>query len=59
MSTDNVHARKAEKEKINVHDSMELRSWSNRLGVTKEEIIKAVQQVGDSAEKVTEFINKK
>jgi hypothetical protein len=59
MSTDNVHARKAEKEKINVHDPMELRSWSNRLGVTKEDLLKAVQQVGDSADKVMDYINKK
>ncbi|MCA1246517.1 DUF3606 domain-containing protein [Massilia oculi] len=38
--------------RINVHEDWEVRHWTEALGVTKEELERAVQQVGPSAEAV-------
>ena len=40
--------------KINVHESWELDYWSKKFGVTKDELKKAVSEVGTSAKKVEE-----
>jgi Protein of unknown function (DUF3606) len=37
---------------------IELRDWSKRLGVSPEELKKAVQQVGTSAEAVRKHLGK-
>jgi hypothetical protein len=59
MATDNVNARKEEKENINVHDPFELRYWSNRFGVTKELILEAVREAGDSKDEITKYLKNK
>ena len=56
MATDNINARKEDKEKINVHDPSDLRYWSNSLGVTKEIILEAVRERGDSKDEVLKYI---
>jgi Protein of unknown function (DUF3606) len=49
---------KQDRDKINVHEEYELRDWSKRLGISKEELKKAVQSVGNSAETVRKHIGK-
>jgi len=43
---------------INIHEDYEVRAWSKKLGVTSEQLKKAVQQVGDSAEVVRRQLRK-
>jgi hypothetical protein len=59
MGTDNIHSRKDEKQFIDVHDPMELRYWSTKYGVTKEDIMEAVKAEGPSQEFVERFLNNK
>jgi hypothetical protein len=58
MGIDNIHERKEEKEKINIHDPLELRYWSNKFGVTKEHILEAVRSEGDSVKGIEDYIKK-
>ena len=44
--------------RINVNQDYELRDWSDKLGVTKERLKEAVQAVGDSADKVQEYLKR-
>lgn len=46
----------ADRRSINIHEYYELRDWSKSLGVTPERLKEAVAAVGDSAEKVREFL---
>jgi hypothetical protein len=59
MATDNIHARKDEKQFINVHDPFELRYWSNKYGVTKDHILEAVKAEGPSQEFVERYLKNK
>jgi hypothetical protein len=45
-----------DRKRINVHEDYELRDWSDKFGVTKERLKEAVQAVGDSADKVQEYL---
>jgi hypothetical protein len=56
MSDDKTKAHGQDRERINVHEDYELRDWSKSLGVTQEELKKAVAAVGDRAEKVREYL---
>jgi hypothetical protein len=38
-----------DRSKINMHEDYEVRHWTKALGVTKEELQKAVDKVGNSA----------
>ena len=38
-----------DRSKINMHEAFEVKSWSHALGVSKEELQKAVDKVGNSA----------
>ena len=44
--------------RINVHEDYELRDWSKKFGVTPDELKKAVQKVGTSAEAVRKHLGK-
>ena len=44
--------------RINVNQDYELRDWSDKFGVTKERLKEAVQAVGDSADKVQEYLKR-
>jgi hypothetical protein len=59
MATDNINARKEEKENINIHDAFELRYWSNRFVVTKELILEAVREAGDSKDEIMKYLKNK
>ncbi|WP_374565566.1 DUF3606 domain-containing protein [Ideonella sp.] len=41
-----------DRKRINVHQDYELRDWAARFGVTKDELKRAVDEVGDEAEVV-------
>jgi len=58
MPDDKSKTGKQDRDKINVHEEYELRDWSKRLGVSKEELKKAVQSVGTSAEAVRKHLSK-
>lgn len=38
-----------DRSKINMHEDFEIKYWTKELGVTKEELQKAVDKVGNSA----------
>jgi hypothetical protein len=58
MSDDKTNRGTADRNRINIHEDYELRDWSKRLGVTPEELKKAVQQVGTSADAVRKHLGK-
>jgi hypothetical protein len=39
----------ADRSKINMHEDYEVKHWTKQLGVSKEELQKAVDKVGNSA----------
>lgn len=41
-----------DRKRINIHQDYELRDWAARFGVTKEELKRAVADVGDQADAV-------
>ena len=56
MSDDTTQSHGQDRNRINVHQDYELRDWSRSLGVTPEELKKAVAAVGDRADKVREYL---
>ena len=44
--------------RINVNEDYELRDWSQKFGVTQEELKKAVAKVGTSAEAVKKHLGR-
>lgn len=56
MSDDKSQSQGQDRERINIHQDYELRDWSQSLGVSPEELKKAVAAVGDRAEKVREYL---
>jgi hypothetical protein len=48
-----------DRSRINVHEEWEVRYWTEALGVSREELEKAVAAVGVSAEKVREYVKRK
>jgi len=49
---------KHDRERININEYYELRDWSKKFGVSREELKKAVQKVGTSAEAVRKQLGK-
>ena len=58
MSDDKTNKGAADRSRIDINEDYELRDWSKRLGVSPEELKKAVQQVGTSAEAVRKHLGK-
>jgi Protein of unknown function (DUF3606) len=58
MPDDKSKTGKQDRDKINVHEEYELRDWAKRLGVSGEELKKAVKTVGNSAEAVRKHFGK-
>jgi len=58
MSDDKSKAGKQHRDRINVHQDYELRDWARRFGVSKDELKKAVESVGNSAEAVRKHLGK-
>jgi hypothetical protein len=58
MSDDKSVTGSADQSRINVNEDCELRDWSTRLGVTPEELKKAVEKVGTSANAVRKHLGR-
>lgn len=50
---------KHDKYAINIHDKYEIEYWSTKFGVSAEELLKAVEEVGNSSIDVKEYIKRK
>jgi hypothetical protein len=48
-----------DRSRINVNEEYEVRHWTEALGVTREELEKAVSEVGVSANAVREHLKKR
>jgi hypothetical protein len=57
---DNPNIRSGQdRKRVNVNQEHEVRWWTQKWGVSREELEKAVQAVGTSVNKVEEYLNKK
>ena len=56
MSDNKGNRGSPDRDRININDPDEVRNWTESLGVSKEELQRAVQAAGDRAEKVREFL---
>jgi hypothetical protein len=45
-----------DRKRIDVNEDYELRDWSKKFGVTKEQLKEAVQAVGNESDKVEQFL---
>lgn len=52
MSDDKRKVGGQDRRRINVNEDYELSDWARKFGVSKDELRKAVQAAGDSADKV-------
>ena len=50
---------KHDKYAININDKHEIEYWSTKFGVSAEELLKAVEEVGNSSINVKEHIRRK
>ena len=58
MADDLKNPGNPDRSRINVNEEYELRDWSKSLGVTPEELKRAVAQVGDRADAVRQHLGK-
>ena len=56
MSDDKANRGSPDRNRIDMNDPNEVRSWTQSLGVTKEELQRAVQAAGTQADKVREYL---
>ena len=58
MSDDKSKAGKPDRDRINVHESYELRDWAKHYGVSKDELKRAVAKVGVMVKDVDKELGK-
>lgn len=58
MADDKSKVGGQDRKRINLSEDYEVRDWAESLGVTEEELRKAVAAVGDQADKVREHLRK-
>ena len=58
MADDTNITGKADRDRINVNEDYELRDWSQKFGVTPEELKSAVAKVGTMAKDVQRHLGK-
>lgn len=58
MSDDKTKRRPQDASRINIHQDYEVNWWCDELNCTKEQLKKAVEKVGTSAQKVREYLDK-
>ena len=56
MSDDKSNRGTPDRDRIDMNDPDEVRNWTKSLGVSKEELQKAVQAAGTQADKVREYL---
>ncbi len=59
MSDDKAKRGTGDRSRISLDEEYEVRDWTQSLGVTKEELAAAVHAVGNSADKVKEYLNQR
>lgn len=59
MADDKSKSGGQDRERINVNQEYELRDWAQTLKVTPDRLKEAVAAVGDRADKVRDFLEKK
>ena len=52
MSDDKTHTRTPDRDRINLSEDYEVRYWTEKFGVTAEQLREAVEAVGSSADAV-------
>jgi len=52
MGDDKSKTGAPDRDRINIHEDYEVRDWSKKFGVTHQQLLEAVQAVGDRAEDV-------
>jgi hypothetical protein len=52
MSDDRLNQGQPDRSKINMHEDYEVRYWTKHLGITRDELAKVVEKVGNSAKAV-------
>jgi len=58
MSDNKSNRGSPDRDRIDINDADEVRNWTKSLGVSKEELQRAVQAAGDRADKVREYLRK-
>ena len=58
MSDDRSDRGSPDRDRIDLHDPDEVRNWTKSLGVSKEDLERAVRAAGDRADKVREYLGK-
>ena len=48
-----------DRKRINLNQDFEVRDWSTKFGVSKDELQKAVDAVGNEASKVEEYLKRR
>ena len=56
MSDDRSNRGSPDRDRIDINDPDEVRNWTKSLGVSREELERAVQAAGDRADKVREYL---
>jgi hypothetical protein len=58
MADDKTKVGDQDRQRINLNQDYEVRDWTKSLGVTEDELRKAVAAVGNEADKVRECLKK-
>jgi len=59
MSDNKGNRGSPDRDRIDIHDPDEVRNWTKSLGISKEELERAVREAGsDRADKVREHLNR-
>ena len=56
MADNKTHRGSPDRDRIDMNDPDEVRNWTESMGVSKEELQRAVEAVGPVAEKVREHL---
>jgi hypothetical protein len=56
MSDDRSNRGSPDRDRIDINDPDEVRNWTESLGVSREELQRAVQAAGDRADQVREYL---
>ena len=59
MSDNKSNRGAPDRDRIDINDPDEVRNWTKSLGVSKEELQRAVEAAGTQADKVREFLGKR
>ena len=58
MADDLTNRSAQDRSRVNVHEDYEVRYWTKKWGVSREQLVEAVQQAGVSAKAVARHLGK-